>query len=46
MKEVSADKITLDNNASVTYEQGLADVNFSSGPGGSWTYQRGTYKIL
>lgn len=46
LKEVTAQKIVLQNNASVTYETGLASVNFSSGPGGSWTYDRGTYQII
>jgi len=46
LKEVTAEKIVLQNNASVTYETGLANVNFSSGPGGSWAYQRGTYQII
>jgi hypothetical protein len=35
-KGVTAHTLYLDNNAVVTYESGLANVNFSSGPGGSW----------
>ncbi len=35
--EATGDKLLLDNNATVTYESGLADVNFSNGPGGSWS---------
>ena len=34
--EVTAYKLRLDNTATVTYEQGLANADFSSGPGGSW----------
>lgn len=34
--EISAYKIELDNNAVVTYEQGLINAQFSSGPGASW----------
>jgi hypothetical protein len=39
LKEVTARKISLLNNASVTYESGLASVVFSNGPGGSWAIQ-------
>lgn len=35
-KEAIGSKLKLDNGAFVTYESGLADVNFSSGPGGSF----------
>lgn len=28
--------IRIDNNATITYESGLANVNFSSGPAGGW----------
>lgn len=35
-KEATANLISLDNNATVTYETGLADVNFSSGPSGGF----------
>lgn len=35
-KEATAYKISLDNNASVTYESGLANTYFSSGPSGGW----------
>lgn len=45
LKEVTAQRLHLDNNASVQYETGLANVIFSSGPGGAWTYDKGTYKI-
>ncbi|MBI5405027.1 MAG: hypothetical protein HY976_02270 [Candidatus Kerfeldbacteria bacterium] len=46
LKEVTAQKLALTNNTSVTYETGLASVVFSSGPGGSWTYSKGSYQIL
>jgi hypothetical protein len=35
-KEVTGYKIFLDNNASITYESGLANANFTSGPGGGF----------
>ena len=34
--ELTANKLRLDNNAVVTYEQGLANAKFSSGPSGGW----------
>ena len=34
--ELTANKLRLDNNAIVTYEQGLANAQFSSGPSGGW----------
>jgi len=36
VKEVTAYKLTLANGASVTYESGLANAAFSTGPGGGW----------
>lgn len=39
LTELMAYKIELENNAIVTYEQGLADVDFSSGPTGGWMIQ-------
>ena len=35
-KEATAYGITMDNGATVTYESGLANLNFSSGPSGGW----------
>lgn len=46
LKEVTAQKLILRENTSVTYESGLANVNFTTGPGGSWAYRRGTYQII
>ncbi len=36
LKEVTAYKITLANNAEIFYETGLASAKFSSGSGASW----------
>ncbi|MFH0923634.1 MAG: hypothetical protein V1825_02775 [Candidatus Falkowbacteria bacterium] len=36
VKEVTAYKLILANNATVTYESGLENATFSSGPGGGW----------
>jgi hypothetical protein len=37
VKEVIANKIRLQNNATITYGSGLVNIDFSSGPLGSWT---------
>ena len=34
--EVTAKKIILENNATITYEEGLANSSFITGPSGSW----------
>ncbi|MEK7568938.1 MAG: hypothetical protein AAB497_02395 [Patescibacteria group bacterium] len=39
VKEVTGYKITLQNNANVTYASGLQNALFTSGPGGTWTIQ-------
>ncbi len=44
LKEVTAQKIELENNATITYESGLADVNFTSGPGGAWQIEEKTWQ--
>lgn len=36
VKEVTAYKLLLANGASITYESGLANASFSTGPGGGW----------
>lgn len=46
LKEVTAFKLKLENNASVRYESGLANVNFSSGPSGGWTLKEGTVREI
>jgi len=38
-KEATGYGITLDNTAVITYESGLANVNFSSGPSGSFSIE-------
>ncbi len=38
-KEATAYGIRLDNNAEITYDTGLANALFSSGPGGGWDLQ-------
>ena len=35
-KEATANLISLQNNAVITYESGLTNINFSSGPGGGY----------
>ncbi len=37
LKEVTAYKLEIKNSAAVTYESGLANLNFSSGPLGGWS---------
>lgn len=46
LKEVTGQKIALLNNASITYESGLANTIFSSGPGGSWRIGNQTWTEL
>lgn len=36
VKEIIAYKLELENNVTIVYESGLANANFSSGPGASW----------
>jgi len=36
LKEVTGYAIYIDSNANITYESGLANINFTSGPGGGW----------
>lgn len=45
LKEVTAYKIHLANSASVSYDSGLPNAVFTSGPGGSWGFVPGTYAI-
>lgn len=44
-KEVLGYRIQLQNQATITYESGLANLNFAGGPGGSWQLVRGTWRI-
>jgi hypothetical protein len=46
LKEVTAYKLTLENNAQITYESGLINTNFTSGPGAAWALQKGTWQEL
>jgi hypothetical protein len=39
-KEATAKLISLDNNSFITYESGLANLNFTSGPTGGWEITR------
>lgn len=40
-----ANTLTMANSATLTYDQGLAGAQFSSGPGGSWQIKKGTYRF-
>ncbi len=46
LKEVTGKQITMSGGATLTYDSGLISANFSSGPGGSWQYQPGSYVIV
>lgn len=46
LKEVTAQKLSLEPNTSIKYMTGLASAIFSSGPGASWQLQSGTYQII
>lgn len=46
LKEVTAQKLSLSNNASIKYMTGLASAIFSAGPGASWQLQPGSYHIV
>ncbi len=46
VNSVSAYKLTLQNNAQVVYNNGLASSQFASGPGGAWQLLPGTVEIL
>ena len=36
-KEAIANQVTMNNNSVLNYETGLINVNFVSGPSGTWT---------
>jgi len=42
----AADRIFIKNSSSVTYETGLASIQFSGGPGASWQVVRGTWREI
>jgi hypothetical protein len=46
LKEVTAAKIHINENAEITYESGLANVNFTSGPGGGWSVLDNSWQLL
>jgi hypothetical protein len=46
MKEITAERLKISNNATITYETGLANAAFSSGPGGGWEIQDGTWQLI
>lgn len=46
MKEVTAMKLKIAQNAVITYEVGLASTLFTSGPGGGWEISDGTWQLL
>ncbi len=43
--QLTAKKLELENNSTITYLSGLQNASFSNGPGGSWAVVRGTYAI-
>lgn len=45
LKAVTARQIVMTGGAELTYDSGLVNSNFSSGPGGSWEFVPGSYSI-
>ncbi|HVB20153.1 MAG TPA: choice-of-anchor R domain-containing protein [Candidatus Paceibacterota bacterium] len=45
LKAVTANEIDMSGGASLVYDSGLINSNFSSGPGGSWNFVPGSYAI-
>ncbi|OGG48402.1 hypothetical protein A3G63_02500 [Candidatus Kaiserbacteria bacterium RIFCSPLOWO2_12_FULL_52_8] len=43
--QVTAKSLELENNAVVSYDNGLQNASFSNGPGASWAVVSGTYAI-
>jgi Tfp pilus assembly protein PilX len=46
LKAVTGKQITMSGGATLIYDSGLVNANFTSGPGGSWEYQPGSYVIV
>lgn len=46
LKEATGYRLELEENATVTYESGLANIIFTSGPGGSWQLIPHTWQEL
>ncbi len=44
-KELTAWKISLVQNSTIDYEQGLSSTLFSAGPGGTYSLVKGTYQV-
>ncbi len=44
--EITGYGLSIGNNATVTYVNGLQNATFSNGPGGSWTVVPGSYAIV
>ncbi len=42
---LTAYKIQMNNNSTITYQSGLQNASFSNGPGGSWAVVPGSYVI-
>ena len=38
-------KLTMTQSSTLSYDTGLADAQFTTGPGGSWQVKKGTYKF-
>lgn len=45
-KEITAALLDISNSATITYETGLANSNFSSGPSGGWELLSGTWQLI
>jgi hypothetical protein len=45
LKAVTGKQITMSGGAVLEYDSGLVNANFTSGPGGSWQFQPGSYVI-
>jgi len=45
-KEITAYRIQMDNNSTITYDSGLANALFTSGPGASWVLRDQSWQLL
>jgi hypothetical protein len=43
---LTGQQIILNSNTNIFYDQGLPEQSFTSGPGGGWVIQRGTWRII
>lgn len=46
LKEITGYKLRLNNNITITYESGLANTLFTSGPGGGWEMLDQSWQLL